>query len=472
MIDLGVVDEPFLRAPAPGARGPRRRPDPGARWRGAAPLGAALALLWLPALAYALFAPPSYVSEASLLIPGTGAGSSLNLENVGQASVSAASPYASSSVDPKVNYKAIMTSSTVLADAARRAGLAPSRLGRPRVELVDQTAIVAVAFEADTAPAARLRVRSLHEAFEAELSRLRADERERVRSASAAQLDGYRRQMGEAQARLLEFQAAAGTVSAEQLADLLGAIERLRARRDELDLELASGRGRVEALSAATGLDPESSAGVVKLQQDRVLLELLEGHSGARAEYLDEVATLGANHPRIRVLRARMDAVQGALRDRSVDVLGFADAGFVERFLPAGGDGEPSVYRELVALGAEVAADASERDALDELIATLDASVQTSAENVARFEELERGYRVAETVFLSALAKLDLGGSDAFASYPLTQVLVAPTLPERPERLGRLFALLGAAAGTAPVLLGFLLHRRRDAWFRTTQRSA
>ena len=431
-----------------------------------------LGAVWVPVALYLILAPDLYRSQASLLIPGSGIGSTLNVDSLGQASTSVASPYSSASVDPKVNYKAIMTSATVLDAAARHAGLPPHEYGRPRVKLVDQTSIIAIVFEADTAEGARLRTAALQRALEEELDRLRTDERTRVRSSNAAQLDEYQRQMGEAQARLLDFQASAGTVSAEQLGDLLAAIERLRARRSELDLELASGRGRMEALTVATGLPPERSAEVVRLQRDRVLLSLLENHSGLRAEYLDASSVLGPGNPRVALLASRTDAAETALRERAAEVLGFVDDAFVDRFLPSVRDDSPSVFRELVELGAEVAADTSEREALDELIASSEASVQTSAQKAARFDELERGYRVAETVFLSALAKIDLGESDVFASYPMTQTLVAPTLPSRPERLYRLLALLGAVAGTGFVLLALGILWKRDEWLRRHPRSA
>ena len=436
-------------------------------------LALGLGLVWVPVALYLALSPDVYRSHASLLIPGPGVGSSLNLDSVGQASTSVASPYSNASVDPKVNYKAIMTSSAVLDDAARRAGTSPGEYGQPRIRLVDQTSMISITFEADSADGARARTEALVLALEAELDRLRTDERERTRSSNAAQLDEYRRQMGDAQTRLLAFQASADTVSAEQLDDLLATIERLRARRNELALELASGRARVAALSGATGLDPELSAEAVRLQQDRVLRDLLEEHSGARAEFLAESSVLGPNNPRVALLGSKVNATESALRERAEAVLGFSDDAFVDRFLPAGGGvGQSSVYRELVELGAEVAADESELEALGELVAELRGTVQESAERVARFEELERGYRVAETIFLSTLAKIDLGESDVFASYPMVQTLVAPTLPERPERLYRLFALVGAVVGSLLVLASLTILWKRDAWLRRLPRSA
>jgi len=46
----------------------------------------ALSCIWLPAIAYIVFASPTYTSKWSLILPGKGAGASVNLTDIGQAS--------------------------------------------------------------------------------------------------------------------------------------------------------------------------------------------------------------------------------------------------------------------------------------------------------------------------------------------------------------------------------------------------
>ena len=71
--------------------------------------------------------------------------------------------------------------------------------------------------------------------------------------------------------------------------------------------------------------------------------------------------------------------------------------------------------------------------------------------------DLMRDLRVAEAVFSSALARLDTNKSDPFASYPLVQILEAPSLPREKSAPSSLLAIAGGVGATLFTLLGFLL---------------
>ena len=59
--------------------------------------------------------------------------------------------------------------------------------------------------------------------------------------------------------------------------------------------------------------------------------------------------------------------------------------------------------------------------------------------------------------FSSALARLDTNKSDPFASYPLVQILEAPSLPRSRSAPSPLLAIAGALGASLFILLGFLL---------------
>ncbi len=427
---------------------------------------AGVLVVWVPTITYVLYAPAVYRSSWSILIPGAGVGSSLNLDSVGQASTSVASPYASQSVDPKVNYKAIATSSTVLGAAARRIGTDRNGFGKPRIKLVDQTSIMQVVLESDTAEGAYARSSALHESLEAELDRLRADEREQVQSGNLEQLDSYRDQVADAQQRLLEFQADSRTVSSEQLGTRLQTIQRLSQRRDELNLQIASEEGRRDALRQTVGVDAVLSSHIITLQQDKLLRDLLASYSDLSADHTVEAAVLGRRNPKVAAAASRVAAAREAIDRRAENLLGFSDTALVDRFLPAHDDGANAVHNDLIGLEVSLASARSEIEALDTLLADMKDRVADEAVVSARLKELDRGYRVAETIFLSALAKLDLGKSDIYASYPMTQILVEPELPTEPEKLGRLFAVLGAVVGSGFLVLSLGILWKRDALLR------
>ena len=74
--------------------------------------------------------------------------------------------------------------------------------------------------------------------------------------------------------------------------------------------------------------------------------------------------------------------------------------------------------------------------------------VKTLNAKVARLEDLKKDHLLAEAVFTSAVARLDTNKADVFASYPLTQVLATPDLPQSKSAPLLIFAVAGGLAGT------------------------
>ena len=83
--------------------------------------------------------------------------------------------------------------------------------------------------------------------------------------------------------------------------------------------------------------------------------------------------------------------------------------------------------------------------------------LERSTTDASKLEDLKRKHQVATAVFTTALAKVDIGKSDHFSSYPLVQLLAEPSVPEKPETLDRKLALLGGVAGSLLSLFGIIL---------------
>ena len=463
-IDLdGPPDAPAANG---GGRGGRRR----LRYALLALLG--LATVWTPAVLYTLLAPDTYRSQWSILIPGAGGGSSLNLERLGQASTSVRSAYSSSAIDPKVNYKAIVSSVRVREDAARRSGVEPGDFPRADIRLIDQTAIIEATLEGASAEGARRHAESLHAALEAELERLRRTERERVEAGNLRQLEEYRINVDEAQRALLDFRADSRIASAGQYAAMIEDVGALERARDDAGVRLTALEARRAAIADALGLDPERAADVLRLQQDEILGSRLDSYAELHADYVAVASALGTEHPKVALARSRANGARSALERRAELSLGYRDAAFVERYVASRGGGESNLSGQLVAVQTEHAGVAAELAALDALAPRLQRRVRDSARHAATLQDLERSHQVAETIFLSTLARLDLGKSDVYASYPVTQLLVEPTLPDGPESIGRLLALAGALGGSFLVLLSLAISWNRDTLLRSLSRSA
>lgn len=422
-----------------------------------------LVSIWLPALTYVFKSEDVFKSPWSIIIPGTGMGSSLNIDSIGQTTTSIASPYSSSSVDPKVNYKAILMSSMVLKSAAESLDMTVAEYGKPLIKLIDQTAIMQMLTEDNSAELAYKKSVALYEAFENELDRLRKDERTMIDRSNADQLEIYKQQVAVAQRKLLEFQSSSLIASSNKLELSLAAIDRLNTRRSELLLKIASNRARKTAIQSFTGLSIERASDVVKLQQDSAMRELQVNFSDFYSDYLDRSATLGARNPKVSSITSKMKAITKAMDERATIILGDHEDAFVEQYAAVVSSDGGNFYLDQIAIDAELAAEESELAELDSLVSELELGIQETTQATARLDELTRAYQVAETIYLSSLAKQDLGKSDVFASYPMVQLLVPPTMPEKPEKLARIFAIAGALVGSMFILLSLAILWKRNA---------
>jgi uncharacterized protein involved in exopolysaccharide biosynthesis len=83
--------------------------------------------------------------------------------------------------------------------------------------------------------------------------------------------------------------------------------------------------------------------------------------------------------------------------------------------------------------------------------------VEQLAVPATELDSLLRDHQVAETVFASALARIDTNRTDVFASYPLTQTVEMPALPGSPATPSKKFIALGTIAGMVFYAIGLAL---------------
>jgi uncharacterized protein involved in exopolysaccharide biosynthesis len=73
-----------------------------------------------------------------------------------------------------------------------------------------------------------------------------------------------------------------------------------------------------------------------------------------------------------------------------------------------------------------------------------------------------RDVQIAEAVFSSTLARLDLSKSNVSSSYPQIQIFTEPTIPTAASAPNKKLVLLGAALGSLFCTNGLLLLWLRD----------
>jgi len=101
--------------------------------------------IWVLSIAYLTLTPRSYESGFTLILPGAGAGASINLNAIGQASSLSESAFSNTRVSPTESYKRLLMSDRVN-DAAKNQA-SHDTFPRPRIKLLDQTQFMEVSIK-------------------------------------------------------------------------------------------------------------------------------------------------------------------------------------------------------------------------------------------------------------------------------------------------------------------------------------
>lgn len=420
------------------------------------------AMIWAPITGYLRTAPLAFKSQSSLILPGSGASASMNLNGIGQASSYANSAFASNSVSPTETYKRLIGADRILAAAAKSMELSRAEFGQPRIKLVDQTSLIHLEITGRSAEDAQARGNALLTAFFAELDALRADEQMTREDSGLAAIADYQASVAATRADIARLQQDTGLISAEQYDAMVEATRELDARVQDLAATLQEKTQRVSALETTLGLPAQAAAATLKLYADAQFTALTD-EVGLHAATLAEArARFGENHPKVQEARAAHKAAQAAALEQASIVTDLPRADLEKLDLaPAGARAE--LLAELVRMDAERAGLAEQHVALSHRLETeLDRQAELAAP-AARLQDLQRDFSVAEAVFASAIARSQSTKSDVYASYPLVQVLENPSLPDSPSSPNRKLAIAAGAAATLMLLMGLVLGWIRSA---------
>lgn len=425
--------------------------------RYAVALALPLAGIWAIALAYLAFAPDRFDSRMTLILPGSGIGATLNLESIGQASVSSSSAFSSPTLSPTENYKRLLGSDVVLRDAAERAGEDASGFPQPTVKLVDQTNLIEVTMPGGSPEQAQRRTEAVRAAFLDALDDLREDEAVQREAADAAQLEELEAKVDQAQAALLDFQGRTGLVSLDQFAGRMSALDDLRDRERQRRVQTAQSGAVTQRLSRTLAISPAQARIAMQLKADPEFDRLLTRYAETVTEHTERGATLGDGHAAMEQLGAERGELRDALARRGAQITGGSGARVLELADLAVSDTRESLFASLTEQDGSHAGNGAALAELRRQIAQQSAQVSTQVGQASQLSELLRDLRVAEAVFSSALARLDTNKSDRFASYPLVQTLEAPSRPRERAAPSPIIAIAGAIGASILLLLGFLL---------------
>lgn len=414
--------------------------------------------IWGLALAYVNTADPVYVSKWTINLPSAKAATNLNLPGIGQAFRESKSPYEGpDSQDPRETYKFIAESIEVNKAAAQQLGV--KEFKGAKVKLVDNTTLIELQVSGGSPEEAQKKARIFHEAFEGRLDVLRGEEIEREDRQLQNSLNNAQRNLRVSQDELSSYKANSNLSSRDQLRDLSMNVEQLRSRHAEVVAKVEQADARLRQLSSNLGISSQQAANTLVLKSDPLFQQHLTNYSTVSSELEILESKFSPEHPEVIVKQAEKAEIQSALLDRSNSVLGSTNRSTL-RSQPAPNTGEnrltkdptlgaalsseqETLFRELVVLQAERRGLAAEAQEMARQIMLLESRLKKLTLQGSKLDGLTRNVQIAEAIFSSTLAELDLSKSDIDASYPQTQILTSPNLPESPKPT-KMFVLLGA----------------------------
>lgn len=422
--------------------------------------GVANSLIWAMAIYYLRTAETIYASEMLINLPGSGPGISVNLPEIGQASASSGSAFGSSTSDPRETLKLIATSSTVQKAAAKALDIDSSSLGKPRIKILDNTTGFTMEVRASTAEEAQARLEKVYQVFLGRLKELRGIEAAERDQTAQESLEQAQKNLQQAQERLSSYKVSSGLSSSDQLSDLATTIEQIRRQQIEVDAQREQMKGEYTQLSESLDMTPETSSEMLVLQGDPVFQASFQGYKETSVKLEGLLTYRGPNYPDVVRTQKEKEAALNLVLQQAGSLLKrpILETELTQLVL------DPTTGREQAGLLSELIRLQSQQQGLDQRSVSL-AQQRQSLEKLmtqltikeSTFETLERDLQIAEAVFASTLAKADLGKGDSFVSYPLVQVLEAPSLPAEAIAPKPKLILLGGVMGSVMTSAGLTL---------------
>lgn len=411
--------------------------------------------IWVLSIAYLTLTPRSYESGFTLILPGAGAGASINLNAIGQASSLSESAFSNTRVSPTESYKRLLMSDRVN-DAAKNQA-SHDTFPRPRIKLLDQTQFMEVSIKSGSPEDAFQYASILNTVFMAEVDKLRHEERIARESGYTSMLGEFEKNVSLARNNLLHHQSQSGLVSIDQYNENVAAVETIHTDLNNSLISLAEARQKRDALTTSLNITAPEAAIALAFAADPVFVSLSSGYAKAEATLAEWRFKFGENHPkRLTVLRekngiaaelnARGHKTAGVSRKQVMSIAGKLSQGDYTTLLKQIVDAD-AVFQSLEKKSA----------ALSQTLNRERARVAAQSTQAAKLDDFVRAHQVAEAVFRSSMARIETNKTDLYASYPLIQTVEPPHLPTKPASPIPALGILGAVAASVMYLIGLSL---------------
>jgi uncharacterized protein involved in exopolysaccharide biosynthesis len=332
--------------------------------------------------------------------------------------------------------------------------------------VIDGSTAIQVEFLGKTAEEARDKTNAFYQALElrlAELRRQSATDREQTVQQA---IGNSQQKLNLAQQQVASYRAQTGLSSEVQVQELATNIENLRRQRSEILADQTKSATRLQSLRGNLSLSAKQATDALKLQADPLIQETVKKYSEVTAELTNTESIYQSDHPAVLQEREKQRQLQALMRQRAGELVGDENVGQVSISTPSGSPAREILIQDLVLSQVDTRGLGAKIVTLDQEIQSLEAKLAQLAQAQSSLDGLKRNMQIAETVFSSKLAQLDVDNANDYDAYPKMQLIAAANLPDTPVSPKRSLILLGVGASALLLNTGALTlwAYRRKHW--------
>jgi uncharacterized protein involved in exopolysaccharide biosynthesis len=432
-------------------------------------------LLWGTALIYLQLAPKKYTSDWMVTLPPSGEQTNISFPAAGASSVTPS--VEGSSYDLRSNYQYIASSISVLKAAAASLNMNVSDFGSPRITSLKNTTLMRIECEGNSPEEAQLKSIALHKALEARLSELRTQEAAQREASLQSSLASSQKRLKDAQQSLSNYKTRSGFSSGQQITELVSSIEQMRRQRAQLLTQQQQSEARLSQLLADSSNSQQSAqqaSDALRLQSDSQFQQILSNYTQSKAALVDLSSKYTPYNPTVVNTKERLGANQVALLARSQSLLGKSvSLGYIKQLSlnNTGASGSPrqQLFQQIVAAQADKQGLQAQTEETSQQMAVLEGRLKTLVQQQTTLDNLQRDVQMAEAIFASTLARLDVRNSNVFGSFPLVQLIKEP-MPGSLTKPNTLFVLVGTTLGSIFLTAGILSIQFRNRKVQSRRR--
>lgn len=420
-------------------------------------------LLVIALVSLYLSKPMKFRSEMELVLPGTGSSSNVSLDEVGQVVSQTSTPFASRGFNPRVNYKEMLSSRGVLGAAAKEMGMSMGQFGQAKIKLTEQTSIIAVSLIGNSSDQAQDKAWALYNALQKELEHLRQDEVARRDASIKNVLTVYQDKVIQARSRIVDFQQRSILVSTEQLNLLISTHAQKRTAGMSVQAQLAEVSNYVDQLSIDVGLSPQLAGQALKLTTDAEYLGYVKEMNLTASTLTEYRSRWGSKHPKVINEQLRFKQAKKDLFKRAQALVGAKAKEVFGILTMEESPKRAQLFADLIEAYAKEQGLQAKQGSIERSLLHLSDQLKIYTREHAELDRLQREFDLAEAVYTSAAARLEASKADIFASYPVVQLLTAPSFPVVAASPNPIIGLVAAVIGIVFISLALVVVWQRSS---------